>query len=201
MDTFTLRYQHNPDPDRGLATAGIFLIKAVLALPHMMVVGALQTLSNILAYIGFWVVAFTGEMPQAVHRLIEISFGWSARTFGWLIGFTDKYPPFETDPEYPVAFPITKPADPSKRWAVAGLLVVPKALAIIPHLIVIGVLTVAAVFALWAGYIVAAFTGRLPEGIQDFLAGYMQWGFRVEAWIAGFTDEYPPFSLDARPSA
>jgi len=199
MTDLTLQYQHNSNPDRGLATAGIFLVKALLALPHFIITSILTNLTTVLAYIGYWVVAFTGTMPQAVHRFAEISFNWNSRMWAWIAGVVDPYPPFETDPDFAVSFPLPRPESPSRRWAVAGILLL-KWVAAIPHLIVMVLLGVGAVVAMWVGFIVAAFTGRLPTGIQDFLAGVLQWDLRVYAWIIGFTDEYPPFSLDAAPS-
>ncbi|MEE8497002.1 MAG: DUF4389 domain-containing protein, partial [Acidimicrobiia bacterium] len=142
----------------------------------------------------------TGEMPQAVHRFAEISFGWNARMWAWLTGIVDLYPPFETDPDYPASFPLARPENPSKGWAVAGIFFL-KLLVALPHIIVMALLAVGAIVTMWFGYIVAAFTGRLPTGIQDFVAGVIQWNFRVYAWLAGFTDEYPPFSLEVTPGA
>jgi hypothetical protein len=195
METFSLRYRRNTNPHRGLAATGIIFLKTLLALPHLVVVSALFYVATPLAYIGFWLVALTGEMPQAVHRLLEIGLGWSARTSAWIVGLDDVYPPFETDPAYSTSFPVPKPQNPSRGWAVAGLLVVPKALALIPHAIALGFLGIGGFFALWFGYIITAITGSYPTGIQDFLAGMVQWGLRVQAWYAGLTDEYPRFSL------
>jgi vacuolar-type H+-ATPase subunit I/STV1 len=200
MSTFTLQYQHNTEPHRGLAVSGIFLIKALLILPHAIITAILNQLAAILAYFGYWVVAFTGKMPQAVHRFAEISFGWNARMWAWQAGIVDLYPPFETDPDYPASFPLARPENPSKGWAVAGIFFL-KFIVALPHIIVMALLAVGAIVTMWFGYIVAAFTGRLPTGIQDFMAGVIQWNFRVYAWLAGFTDEYPPFSLEAAPSA
>lgn len=200
MDTFTLRYRRNTDPSRGLAATGIIFIKFLLALPHLMVVSVLANVANLLAYIGFWIVAFTGTMPQATHRLLEISFNWSVRAWAWLFGLDDVYPPFETDPEYSASIPVSKPENPSKGWAVAGLLVLPKAFVLIPHFFVLMLLVIGGMFALWFGYIITAITGTYPAGIQDFLAGIMQWGLRIEAFFTGLTDEYPPFSLAVTPT-
>lgn len=200
MDTFTLRYRRNTNPSRGLAATGIIFIKMLLALPHLVVVGALSNLANLLAYIGFWIVGFTGQMPQAVHRLLEISFGWSTRTYAWVFGLEDVYPPFETDPQYSAGFAVPKPENPSRGWAVAGILLIPKVLAIIPHAIALAFVGLAGVFALWFGYIITAITGKYPIGIQDFVAGILQWGLRVSAWFTGLTDEYPPFSLQVTPT-
>ena len=193
METFTLTYRHNTDPSRGLAATGIIFVKWLLA------VGVLNNVANLLAYIGFWIVAFTGEMPQATHRLLDISFNWSVRAYAWVFGLDDVYPPFETDPAYSASIAVDEPTEPSRGWAVAGLLVFPKAFVLIPHFVVLAFLMIGGFFAMWFGYIVTAFTGRLPEGIQDFLAGIMQWVLRVMAFFSGLSDEYPPFRLDAKP--
>ena len=200
MDTFTLTYRRNTDPNRGLAATGIIFVKFLLALPHLVVVSVLANVANVLAYIGFWIVAFTGKMPQATHSLLDISFNWSARTYAWIFGLDDAYPPFETDPAYSAAFRVSRPENPSKGWAVAGLLVFPKAFVLIPHFVVLVFLAIGGMFALWFGYIVTAFTGTYPTGIQDFLAGIMQWGLRLQAFFTGLTDVYPPFSLAVTPT-
>ena len=200
METFTLRYRRNTAPHRGLAATGIIFLKMLLALPHLVVIGALANVANVLAYIGFWIVAFTGQMPQAVHQMLEMNLSWSTRTWAWIAGLEDVYPPFETHPAYSASFPVSPPENPSRGWAVAGLLLFPKALALIPHAIALAFVGIGAVFAVWFGYIVTALTGTYPAGIQDFLAGVMQWSLRVQAWFTGLTDEYPPFSLQVTPT-
>ena len=200
MEAFTLRYRHNTSPQRGLATSGIFLIKFLLVIPHMIVVLSLALFSLILGYVGYWIVAFTGGMPPGLHRQFETAFGWSTRMWTWIAGVVDIYPPFETDPDYPASLPVSRPDKPSRFWAVTGLLVVPKAIMAIPHIIALFFLGIAALVAMWFGYLIAAFTGSLPTGLQDFMAGVLQWDLRLAAWFTGLTDEYPPFSLDASPT-
>jgi hypothetical protein len=188
-------YEHAEHPGRGLATAGIFFVKWVIALPHLLILGVLQNLAWIVGYVGYWVVALTGKMPSGIFQLIEVQMRWSARTYGWVVGYTDLYPPFEIGPVYPVDVKVSPPENPSKGWAVAGLLVFPKALAALPHLVVLGFLSVAAVFATWFGYIATAFTGSFPVGIQEFIAGVLAWSYRLWGWFLGLTDEYPKFTL------
>ncbi|HAX82109.1 MAG TPA: DUF4389 domain-containing protein, partial [Actinobacteria bacterium] len=112
----------------------------------------------------------------------------------------DAYPPFEIDPEYPVAVHVEKPATPSKGWAVAGIFFL-RFVVLIPHFVVLAFVGIAGVLAVWFGYIVVLFTGSLPVGIQDFAAGTMQWSLRVTAFAMGLTDDYPPFSLQVTPAA
>ncbi|MEX1207691.1 MAG: DUF4389 domain-containing protein [Acidimicrobiia bacterium] len=201
MSEPTFMYRHAVNPGKGLAVSGIFLIKAVLAIPHLIVVSALSSLAGVLAYIGFWITAIKGEMPTGIYSLIEIHFKWTARTYGWLIGYTDLYPPFETHPEYPTDVKMEPPTNPNKNWAIAGIILPVKLLALLPHIVALALVSLAAVLATWFGYFAVAFTGALPVGIQDFAAGVGQWNLRVYSFLFGITDEYPKFSLEVQPNA
>jgi len=70
---------------------------------------------------------------------------------------------------------------------------------VIPQIFVLYFVGIAAFVVLVIGWFAALFTGRLPEGMADFLRGYLRWSTRVNAYTYLMTDTYPPFSLD--PSA
>jgi Domain of unknown function (DUF4389) len=65
----------------------------------------------------------------------------------------------------------------------------------IPHLVVLYALSIAAQVVLIICWFAALFLGRLPEGLGDFLAGYLRWVARVQAYLLLLTDRYPPFAL------
>jgi hypothetical protein len=65
MSTPTLAYRHATNPSRGLAATGIIpIIKMLLALPHLIIVNALQYLGYRRPTSGSS-SAFTGQMPGA----------------------------------------------------------------------------------------------------------------------------------------
>ena len=66
---------------------------------------------------------------------------------------------------------------------------------VIPQLIVVYMLGVAAYVITFIGWFGALFTGRLPVFAADFLTGYLRWLSRVYAYLYLLTDEYPPFTL------
>ncbi len=40
------------------------------------------------------------------------------------------------------------------------------------------------------------FTGSFPEGMHSFVVGvYRWWDSRINAYVYGLTDSYPPFSM------
>jgi len=69
----------------------------------------------------------------------------------------------------------------------------------IPQLIVVWALSIAAEVVVIVCWFAALVLGRLPEGLAGFLAGYLRWLARVQAYLLLLTDDYPPFELgDAR---
>jgi hypothetical protein len=197
MNQANVVFRYNERPNRGLALLGLLLfLKGILLIPHLIVVGVLNWLAGIVAWIGYWIVAFTGKLPDGLADLMGMYLRWQTRTQGWFMGITDQYPPFESDPagyRFDAEMPTNE--NPSRGLAVAGILFMLKALALIPHFIVVLFLWIAAAAATWAGYLIVLITGSLPYGLQDFLAGVQQWWIRIAAWLYGLTDEYPPFSL------
>jgi len=67
---------------------------------------------------------------------------------------------------------------------------------VIPQLIVLWLLGIAAMVIVIIGWFGALFTGRLPVFAADFLTGYLRWLIRVYAYMLLLTDVYPPFTLD-----
>jgi hypothetical protein len=79
------------------------------------------------------------------------------------------------------------------RW-----LPIVKILLAIPHLIVLGFLSLATLVVVIVAWFAILFTGRYPRGLFGFVEGVMRWGQRVIAYAFLLTtDKYPPFSLSA----
>jgi hypothetical protein len=117
---------------------------------------------------------------------------WSARVSGYMFLLTDKYPPFSLDAmaDYPVRFDGTVAIDGRNRLTSFF-----RYFMIIPHIIVLWLVLIAAEVVLLISWFVALFTGSVPPGLHTFLAGTLRWMSRVNAYTMLLTDEYPPFSL------
>ncbi len=183
---------------RGLALAGvIFFLKWLLLLPHLIILGVLQYVVWIIAWVGYLIVLFTGKLPDGLYKFLTGYLRWNVRAYAWGGGLTDVYPPFTFESGgYDVDLEAEPPASSSRGLALLGALFFLKALLLIPHVIVLFFLFIAWYFVVWIGYVIILFTGTLPEWAGRFQLGVSRWTARVGAWLFGITDVYPPFSLE-----
>jgi hypothetical protein len=68
---------------------------------------------------------------------------------------------------------------------------------VIPHLIAYSFYGIAAGVLVIVAWFALLFTGRYPQGMYDFVAGFLRYETRVFGYGCLLTDEYPPFSGDA----
>ncbi len=187
------------DRNRGLAVLGILgFLKALLLLPHVIVMAFLTVAAYVVGWVGYFVIAFTGDLPEGMGRFLTQVITWNNRLTAWLYSTTDQYPPFGFEAaSFPAQTTVANGgAGPRSRgWAVLGIFFL-KFVAALPHLIIVGVLQWAASIVAWIGYWIIAFTGKLPDGLHTFIVGVQRWNTRTIGWIASLTDEYPPFSFE-----
>lgn len=98
--------------------------------------------------------------------------------------------------EQPVIVTI-KREEHSSRWlALAFLLfMVPKAILLIPHFIILYLLGIAAFILTIIAQFIVLVTGHYPANMHDIVVGTIRWQVRVNAYFLGLSDKYPPFSL------
>ena len=181
---------------------GWWLIKIVLVIPHIIVLAFLWVAFIIVWLIAFFAILFTGRFPRGLFDFNVGVLRWT-----WRVGFysyealaTDKYPPFTLKSvDYPADLQVEYPEKLSK-----GLVLVKWWLLAIPHYIVGSLFQgrggengspgLVPVLAIFAGFALL-FTGKYPESIFKLVIGMNRWSYRVCAYVALMTDEYPPFRL------
>lgn len=98
--------------------------------------------------------------------------------------------------KYPVDIIIPYPEKSSRLLALLSLLfLIPKVIILIPHLFVLWVLGILAGLAWIIGQFAVLFTGKYPKSFFDFIVGFSRWQVRLNAYLMGLTDKYPPFTL------
>jgi len=120
-----------------------------------------------------------------------MSFVNRVASYGLLM--TDVYPSTDEEQNAHLELPYPDVQRDLNRW-----LPLVKWLLAIPHFIVLFFLYVGVFFAAIAAWFAILFTGRLPRGLFDYMAGVLRWSNRVTAYaVVLTTDEYPPFRLAA----
>src|SRR5882724_5369633 len=63
----------------------------------------------------------------------------------------------------------------------------------IPHFIVVALWGIVAELALLVAWFAAIFTGRVPDGLHNFIASWLRYATRVTAYTFLLADPFPPF--------
>lgn len=169
-----------------------------LAIPHYIVMYALQLVSEVVAFISWLAAVFTGGVPEGLLGVQCMCLRYQMRVYAYVAFMLESYPPFgfassASDPgDYPGLRVDFRPAAEGRN----RLTVFFRILLVIPHLIALGLLWIAGFLSVVVAFFAVLFTGRWPEGLQKFVLGLMRWSTRANAYMFLLTDEYPPFSLD-----
>jgi hypothetical protein len=189
----------------GYVDAGVsrwqWLVKWLLAIPHFVVLVFLWIAFVLMTIIAGFAILITGRYPRGIFDFNVGVMRWTWRvSFYTLSAFgTDRYPPFSMKPDdsYPAHLDVAYPEHLSR-----GLVLVKWWLLAIPHYIIIGIFAgggwgVGLITALvFMAAVVLLVRGHYPDQIFEFVMGLNRWCYRVLAYAALMSDEYPPFRLD-----
>jgi hypothetical protein len=174
------------------------LVQWFLVIPHIFVLYVLQLVSQVLAVISWFVILFTGKLPDGFANMQALFVRYSLRTYTYMLFLREEYPPFtfETTPADPGSDPrirvdVQPELEDRNRLTVGFRIILA-----IPQLIVIAVLWLAASVVTLIAFFAVLFTGRWPTGMRDFVMNVFKWWLRVEAYVLLLTDEYPPFAFE-----
>ncbi len=166
------------------------LARPLLGIPII----AFSLLLNIGAAPATWAaIAVRGHAPPWLADFQLCVLRWHTRAAAYMLLLTDRLPT-AVDP-HPVRIGLSV-APRVARWK----LVVWKFVTVLPHLIVLVLLTVALVPLALLDCCAVALTGRLPAPLHTFgTASVAYWG-RLAVYVQSLTDAFPPLSLrlDAR---
>jgi hypothetical protein len=188
----------------------LWLVKWVLAVPHVIVLSLLWVAVTVLTVVAGLSIAFTGRYPRSIFDFNVGVMRWTWRVAYYAMSAfgTDRYPPFslQSDRTYPADLSVDYPDHLSR-----GLVLVKWWLLAIPQYLIVGVFTggwgvgwmgnwrpaSSGLIALLAviAMVIRAVKGEYPRSLFDPIMGMNRWCFRVVAYAALMRDEYPPFRL------
>ena len=204
------------------ASRGMWLVKWLLALPHVIVLFFLWVGVVVVSVIAFFAILVTGRYPRPLfdYTVGVLRWSWRVQYYAYTVLGTDRYPPFtfEDVPDYPARLHVDYPEHLSR-----GLVLVKWWLLAIPQYVVVALLSgwstthtvqgtdytvqypgLISVFVL-IGAVILLFTATFPTPLYQLVVGHNRWVLRVSGYALLLTDDYPPFRLDldqaAQPTA
>jgi hypothetical protein len=173
------------------------LVQWFLVIPQVFVLYVLGLVSEVVAIISWFVILFTGQLPDGLANLQALFLRYSLRTYTYMFFLRAEYPPFtfETTPADPGSDPRVRVDVLPERAGRNRLTVGFRIILAIPQLVVIAVLWFAAGVVTLIAFFAVLFTGRWPAGMRDFVTNVFGWWLRVEAYLLLLTDQYPPFAF------
>lgn len=72
-----------------------WLIKAILCIPHFVVLIFLGIAALVLVFIAQFAILFTGNFPRGMFGFVAGVLQWTMRVGLYIYGLTDRYPPFD----------------------------------------------------------------------------------------------------------
>jgi hypothetical protein len=174
------------------------LVHWLLAIPHMVVLYVLNLVAELMAVISWIVIVITGKDNEGLQGLRIMYLRYMQRTYAYMGFLVEDYPPFAfsqsaADPgDYPGVRVDVEPAIEDRNRVTTFFRII----MVIPHLVVLAVLGLAAFVCFVIAFFAVLFTGRWPDGLRAFVVNLFRWSLRVMAYFMLLTDEYPPFTLD-----
>jgi hypothetical protein len=176
-------------PEEGLSRWLIF-VKWLLAIPHLIILYFLNIAFGVVTLIAAFAILFTTKYPEGLFKFAVGYRRWQLNVNAYVTLMRDEYPPFSLDPgQYPAVLEVDYPEQlnrflPFIKW-----------LLVIPNIIVLFFLFIAAFVVIIIAFFAILFTKTYPRGLFDFVVGTYRWSERANGYAYLFTDKYPPFSL------
>jgi hypothetical protein len=170
----------------------------LLVIPHLIVLNALGFVSEVLAFISWIVIVFTGKNLDGLERFQAMYLRYSVRAGMFWAFLREEYPPFSFD--MALADPGDDPrprldvdSDLENRNRVTTFF---RLILAIPAMLFALLLSIGLFFVVLVAAFVVLFTGRWHDGMRDFAIGCTRYFVRLQAYVLLLTDRYPPFSID-----
>ena len=148
------------------------------------------------AFLAWFFILARGRAPRGLRDLTAYAIGYGAQAGSYFLLLTPRYPtsdprlaePYTELPEHSVAIVV---ADDLER---PRLTVLFRILLAIPHFVWIFLWSIAAFFAVIAGWFAALATGKLPSALHRFLAAYLRYGTHLFAYVYVIGRKFPGFT-------
>jgi hypothetical protein len=174
---------------------GVFFLGLI---PHFIVSLVYSLLSFILGLLNHIIVISTGEAVEDFQNIQENSMRHVISIAANSIGIVEEWPIFagKENIDHPLQVNVTYTLKNSRVLAFLRLSILGIFIILLPHLLILEILSLALRFFFLAGIISVIITARYPHMLFDFFVRYFRYLSRIMAFSSGIIDEYPHFKFD-----
>ncbi len=164
----------------------------ILVIPHAIVLYVWTLFAEILAFVQWFIVLFTGRRNRGIWDLQWSWLQYSSRVTAYQYLLFDPYPPFGPD-QGPTPMTVDLTYDEPANRLTNGL----RFIWAIPAVIVAAVLGIAIFFVALVSWFAIVFTGAHPRGMFDFVLDGTRYVLQTNAYVMLMTDTYPRWGSGA----
>jgi Domain of unknown function (DUF4389) len=174
------------------------LVQWLLAIPHLVILYALQIVSEVVSVVAWFVILFTGRLPEGMATLQTMYLRYQQRVTFYSGFLLSEYPPFSfdlaaTDPgDHPRLRVDFNPQLENRNRLTVGF----RFILLIPLFLWLMILGIAVFFVYVVAFFAVLFTGRWPQGMQEFVVKFVRYSLRIASYGVLLDDQWPGFNLD-----
>jgi hypothetical protein len=164
----------------------------ILVIPHAIVLYVWTVFAEILAFVQWFIVVFTGRRNRGLWDLQWSWLQYSSRVTAYQYLLFDEYPPFGAD-RGPTPMTVDLAHEEQASRLTNGL----RVFWAIPALVVSAVIGIGVFVVTLVSWFAIVITGRQPRGMFDFVLEGTRYVLQTNAYIMLMTDTYPKWGSGA----
>lgn len=192
----TLQIDRNLTANRFYAVPLIgILVKLIACIPVYIELFFLGIGAFFVMIINSFYVLLSGKYWQSGYDYLLGLMRLSTKVSFYIWGLSDTYPGFDFDPRGSLKLDMACPKAPNRLFAfpILGLLV--RFILLIPYFIYTQVISTGANLGVVLSFAKVLFEGKYPESTYELARDGRRLGLGSSAYLAGFSDSYPSFSI------
>jgi hypothetical protein len=170
------------------------LVHWAMHIPHHIVIQVLNLATGVVFVIYWLSLLATGRLDRSMYSFLVMVTRYEARAVGFLLGFSERYPPFDFDTGPgdngvypPVRLDVPAPPETTPRRAALNCVLA------VPHYFAIVVYGLVAAVIMIIGWFAVLFTGAWPTRSRDYLVKLGNYYMRVWLYVTMVETRYPRF--------
>lgn len=193
---FTVDYSFHYS--RVIALLKILGVYYVTYIPHYIVYGLYSLIAGCAGLLNQFIILFTGESEHDFYLIQENTMRYGFSLFASVINAVEEKPLFagKKNVDYQLQLDIMYAPKNSRFLSFMRITGIGIFILAIPHLLLLGVLSV----GMWLLVVVSLFTvlitGRWSSFMFDFIVRYLRYATTVSAYMTGLIDTYPSFRFE-----